>query len=63
VDAHRDGPHFVVAQTETPTALLELQAKIHHQPASSQSADGAGTTMLTSSCSALGSSSSAAHTD
>src|SRR5262249_39495040 len=36
------------AQTETLTALPELQAAIHCQPASSQSADGAGPPMLNS---------------
>src|SRR5215471_8699724 len=63
-DAHRDdGKRYVVRADERLIAFLELQATIHHQLASSQSADGAGPTMLTSSCSALGSSSSAAHTD
>jgi hypothetical protein len=43
VDAHRDdGRRFIVRADEKLTAFLELQAAIHRQPASSQSADGAG---------------------
>ena len=42
VDAHRDGRRFIVRADEKLTAFVELQAAIHRQPASSQSADGAG---------------------
>jgi hypothetical protein len=42
-DAHRsDGKRFVVREDEKLTAFVELQAAIHRQLASSQSADGAG---------------------
>jgi hypothetical protein len=43
VDAHRDdGKRFVVRADENLTAFLELQAAIHRQPGSSQSAARAG---------------------
>ena len=48
VDAHRDGRRFIVRAKEKLTAFVELQAAIHRQPASSQSADGAGPPMLNS---------------
>ena len=43
VDAHHgDGKRYVLRADEKLTAFMELQAAIHRQPASSQSADGAG---------------------
>ena len=48
VDAHRDGRRFIVRAEEKLTAFVELQAANHRQPASSQSADGAGRPMLNS---------------
>jgi hypothetical protein len=42
IDAQRDGKRFIVRADERLAVFVELEPAIHRQPASSQSADGAG---------------------